>query len=129
MVELIEGQQNRQNRVPAVVSACDDSILPYLLVETAFERLFDQIHIAMPLGHLHGELVDVDDEHLLLQPQGDQVLRKLRELVRHESLARLHQNLQPESESIGVERLVLPRPSRHPEVLVEHVGELLGRGQ
>ena len=120
-VSLVERGQRGGERVPALETPAERAILIDLEIGLGVERL-----LQLGLDRGQHQLVEIDHQELGVQRQRQELLVEVGELVGGEGLARLQHHLEPEAEARRIEALVGARRGAAPEILVEHLAELLG---
>ncbi len=101
-------------------------VLAQLLREGIREQLVEALGVLVGL-ELGVDVALAQDEELLVEGEGDEILRELGQPRGDLRVAALQHHLEPHAEAPGVEALVFSRRFAVPQIGVEDAGELLRR--
>ena len=121
----VEGQQDRDDRVPRVGTPGHDQVA----ADVAGEPIVDganRSHFFSIRRRIGRDRRAVEHTRVLCEPGNHEIDVHLRELLRRYGGARFHQHFEPHAETIGVELLVQAWLGGAPQVEIKDTRQLVG---
>jgi hypothetical protein len=119
----VEEQQQPDDGIPRVAALRLDQIGADFAGRSIAELASLRHFLAVHGGRRYRRAVE--DAHVLGERRDHELDIHTSQFLRCDAGARFHQEFEPDTEAIGVERLVEPRTGRTPQVQIEDTGELV----